>query len=179
VPTFDLAVYQGHLAAVDAAVGAQDKGTAFEDLAEYLFSTLDGVEIADRDANMAAEEIDLVLWNAQIEMVLRPWDSVISVECKNWSAAVGAPQLDSFISKMRRRSQKTGIFIAAHGVTGHYVTGDGTLPGGARELIRAALQEGIRVITLTLDDLRAVQSSDDLRNLIKRRYCGLYVHKVL
>jgi hypothetical protein len=178
VPAFDSTVYQARISSVDAAVSSHDKGKAFEDLAEYLFGTLNGVEVAGRDVRMGAEEIDLVLWNAQVEDVLRPWDGVIAVECKNWSSPVGASQLDSFISKMGRRSLKTGIFIAAHGVTGQYVTGDAALPGGAREVIRAALQEGIRVITITMDDLRAITCCDDLRVLIKRRYCGLYVQKV-
>jgi hypothetical protein len=176
---FDLAVYQAHLMRVDAATSADEKGAAFEDLAEYLLSRLNGVEVTGRDANMAAEEIDLVLWNAQVEDVLRPWEGVILVECKNWSNPVGAHQLDSFIGKMRRRSLRTGIFIAAHGVTGQYVTGSMAQPVGALELIRAALQEGIRVITITMDDLRSVTCCDDLRDLIKRRYCGLFVHKVL
>jgi hypothetical protein len=176
VAQFDLVIYQQLLTQVDAAVTAHQKGVAFESLADYLLGTLNGVEVAGRDVDMAAEEIDLVLWNAQIEEVLRPWDGVILVECKNWSAAVGAPQLDSFIGKMRRRALKTGIFIAANGVTGQYASG--VNPGGALELIRAALQEGIRVITITMDDLRAISSCDELRTLIKRRYCGLFVHKV-
>jgi hypothetical protein len=178
VSVFDLTFYQALISQVDAAVDSHQKGKAFEDLADYLLSTLNGVEVAERDARMEAEEIDLVLWNAQVEDALRPWDGVILVECKNWSGPVGAPELDSFISKMRRRFLKTGIFIAANDVTGQYVNGDATLPGGARELIRSALQDGIRVITITMDDLRAITCSDDLRVLIKRRYCRLFVHKV-
>lgn len=176
---FDTAQYALLMANVDAAVTANEKGKSFEDLAEYILGTLDGIEVVQRDVNMGAEEIDLILWNAQVEAVLKPWEGVIPVECKNWSSAVGAPQLDSFIAKIRRRSLKTGILVAANGVTGTYETGDLTTPGGAAEIIRAALQEGIRVITLTMSDLRAITGTDDLRELIKRRYCGIYVHKVL
>jgi hypothetical protein len=144
----------------------------------YLFEHLDGVEVTEHDIRMPSEEIDIVLWNAQREEVLRPWEAVILVECKNWSANVGAPQLDNFIGKLRRRSLKTGIFVAALGVTGGFIKGDGNEPGAAG-LIRSALQEGIRVIVITLADIRALTSLDDIRALIKRRYCGLYVHKVL
>ena len=42
------------------------------------------------------------------------------------------------------------------------ISGSATEPGGAVELIRSALQEGIRVITITMDDLRVVGSTDDL-----------------
>jgi Restriction endonuclease len=174
---FDLDRYDALLGGIRAAQTAMEKGRAFEDLAVYLFSALDGVEVMHRDARMAAEEIDLVLWNAQTEAVLKPWDDVILVECKNWSTAIGAAVLDSFIGKLRRRSCRTGILVAANGVTGGFVSGDGN-EVGAIGIIAAALQEGIRVIVLTKDDLEAVTSVDDLLKLIKYRYCGLYVHRV-
>jgi hypothetical protein len=175
---FDLPSYQKLIEDVDKAKTNNLKGSTFERLCNYLFNCLDGVEVVERDIRMDSEEIDLVLWNAQIEEVLRPWEFVILVECKNWSEKVGAAPLDNFIAKLRRRSLKTGIFIAANGVTGGFLRGDGNEPG-AVGIIRSALQEGIRVITITMDDLRLFSSADDFRNLIKRRYCGLFVHKVL
>lgn len=175
---FDPAHFATLISSVDAAVTADAKGASFELLAMYLFEHLDGVEITQHDVLMPAEEIDIVLWNAQREEVLRPWEAVILVECKNWSGHVGAQPLDSFIGKLRRRSLKTGIFIAASGVSGGFIRGDAT-ERGATEIIRSALQEGIRVIVITMDDIRAVTNIDDIRNLIKRRYCGLYVHRVL
>lgn len=175
---FDYAQLAAYIANVDTATTNQEKGASFETLAMYLFEHLDGVEVAEHDIRMPSEEIDIVLWNAQREEVLRPWEAVILVECKNWSANVGAPQLDNFIGKLRRRSLKTGIFVAAMEVTGGFIKGDGNEPG-AVGLIRSALQEGIRVIVITLTDIRTLTSLDDIRALIKKRYCGLYVHKVL
>ncbi len=175
---FDLAQLTAHIANVDAAVTSQEKGALFEVLAMYIFQHLDGVEVTEHDIRMPSEEIDIVLWNAQLEEVLRPWEAVILVECKNWSGNVGAPALDNFIGKLRRRSLKTGVFIAATGVTGGFLRGDANEPG-AVGIIRSALQEGIRVIVITFDDIRGLTSLDDIRSLIKKRYCGLYVHKVL
>jgi len=175
---FDRTQLAALIDAVDAAATANDKGATFETLARYLFEHLDGVEVTGQDISMPSEEIDLVLWNAQREDVLRPWEAVILVECKNWSAAVGAPALDNFIAKMRRRSLKTGIFIAANGVTGGFLEGDAH-EIGAIGIINSALQEGIRVVVLTMADIRALTSADDVRQLLKRRYCGLYVKKVL
>lgn len=175
---FDPATFARLIGDVDAALTASDKGARFETLASYLFEHLDGVEVTERDARMPSEEIDLVLWNAQMEQVLRPWDSIVLVECKNWSGRVGSQSLDSFIGKLRRRSLRNGIFISANGVTGGFLDGDGDEPG-AVGLLRSALQEGIRVIVMTMSDIRAISGLDDIRNLIKRRYCGLFVHKVL
>lgn len=175
---FELSAYQKLISDADNAKTNNLKGSTFELLCKYLFKCLDGVEVVEHDIRMDSEEIDLVLWNAQIEEVLRPWEFVILIECKNWSEKVGAALLDNFIAKLRRRSLKTGIFIAANGVTGSFLRGNGNEPG-AVGIIRSALQEGIRVITITIDDLRLINSADDCRDLIKKRYCGLFVHKVL
>lgn len=174
---FDLAGYQALLDRVAAARSNNEKGAAFEELSAYVFSALDGVEVTHRNARLPAEEIDLVLWNAQIEPVLRPWNDVILVECKNWSSPVGAQLLDAFIRKLQRRACTTGIFVAALGVTGGFINGNGNEIGAAR-ILSSALEQGIRVVVLTLDDLRQISSVDDIRNLIKRRYCGLFVHRV-
>ena len=163
---------------VDVATTNQQKGQSFELLSIYMFKHLNGVDIAEHDIRMPSEEIDIVLWNAQTEEIFRPWDSVILVECKNWSSTVGASVLDNFVNKVRRRALSTGIFVAANGVTGGFVRGDGNEPG-AVGFLTSALQDGIRVIVITMDDIRAITSLDDIRELIKKRYCGLYVHKVL
>ena len=173
---FDKKTYEGLIENLDSATTSHEKGDRFEELCSYLFSNLNGVSIEGRDVVMASEEIDIVLWNAQTEEVLRPFDSTILIECKNWTKAVGAPSLDSFISKIRRRTLKTGIFIAANGVTGDFL--NGSAGNGAIDIIKAALGEGIRVITLNKNDLDSISSIDDFRTLIKKRYCGLFVHKI-
>lgn len=175
---FDLNHFRTLINDVDAATTNQQKGQSFELLSIYMFAHLNGVDITEHDVRMPSEEIDIVLWNAQTEEILRPWDSVILVECKNWSSAVGASVLDNFVNKVRRRALTTGIFVAANGVTGGFVKGDGNEPG-AIGILTSALQDGIRVIVITMDDIRSLTSLDDIRALIKKRYCGLYVHKVL
>ena len=139
MPIFDKAVYDAMLGMVDGAATANEKGETFENVTQYVLSTLNVVEVMGRDADMPSEEIDLLLWNAQVEEVLRPWDGTILVECKNWTAKVAAPQLDSFISKMRRRSLRTGMLIAANGVTSGYVNGSVAEPNGVVGIIKSAL----------------------------------------
>src|SRR3546814_15938738 len=112
---------------------------------------LNGVDVTEHDIRMPSEEIDIVLWNAQTEEILRPWDSVILVESKNWSSTVGAPVLDNFVNKVRRRALTTGIFVAANGVTGGFVKGDATPPAPVPPL-PTPFQDGTRVTALTLPD---------------------------
>lgn len=174
---FDLAEHARLLHEVDVASTNHEKGQRFEALACSMFETLDGVEVSERNAMLPAEEIDIVLWNSRNEEVLVPWDHVILVECKNWSQRVDAQPLEVFVGKVRRRSLTTAIFIAANGVTGDFADGGGNSIG-AKRIIEAALQDGIRIIVLTLDDLRNITSVDDFRALIKSRFCGIYVSKV-
>lgn len=122
---------------VDVATTNQQKGQSFELLSIYMFKHLNGVDIAEHDIRMPSEEIDIVLWNAQTEEIFRPWDSVILVECKNWSSTVGASVLDNFVNKVRRRALSTGICVAANGVTGGFVSGDGNGPGAVGMLTSA------------------------------------------
>lgn len=174
---FDLTRYQTLLAAVRSAKTTKDKGASLEDFCDYLFSSLDGVAVEYRDALSKSEEIDLVLWNAQTDEVFRALDSVVFVECKNWTKPVEAKELDAFISKLRRKELKFGFFIAANGVTGDFLNGnDGS---GAVDIIKSALQSGIRVIVMTLQDLSYFTSIDEFRLLIRRRYTGLFVLKIL
>jgi len=175
---FDINHFRTLINNVDVATTNQEKGASFELLCINMFEHLNGVEVTEHDIRMPSEEIDIVLWNAQTEEILRPWDSVILVECKNWSSTVGAPVLDNFVNKVRRRALTTGILVAANGVTGGFVKGDGS-EAGAAGILTSALQDGIRVIVITIDDIRSLASLDDIRALIKKRYCGLYVHKVL
>ena len=175
---FDINKFKALTINVDNAVTNHEKGQSFELLSIYLFEHLTGVEVREHDIRMKSEEIDIVLWNARREEVLVPWDSVILVECKKWSKPVGAAVLDNFVNKVRRRSLTTGIFIAANGVTGGFVKGDGNEPG-AVGILTSALQDGLRIIVITLDDIKAINSLDGIRELIKQRFCGLYVHKVL
>jgi hypothetical protein len=173
---FKLAQYQKLLTAAEQATKPRERGVAFERLCKYLLEALDGVEVHSSNVYTASEEIDLQIWNAGIEPVLRHWGDVFLVECKNWTSRVGAPAVESFIGKLRRRNCKNGLFIAAGGVTGGFA-GRG-VRGAARLIESAFMQDGIRVLVLTLDDLKAITNVEDLRTLLKRRLCLLYASKV-
>jgi Holliday junction resolvase-like predicted endonuclease len=175
---FNLQQYQALIQAVDQAIGNHQKGATFEALSAYLFESLDGVEVAERNINLPTEEIDLLIWNARLEEVLTPWDQVILVECKNWSGPVGAATLRTFLHKVHEMHLKTGIFVAANGVTGDFVNGNNVEIGAAKLLHDALIRDNIRVIVVRMDDMRNIANVDALRQLIKSRYCKIYMHKV-
>lgn len=173
-----LPTYTALLVAARNATTAADKGTTLENLAAYLFPCLDGVELRDRDIHTDSEELDLVLWNARTEPVLSSWNDVILVECKNWSTPVGSRDVAWFVNKVRDRRLVNGIFVAKHGVTGDFLNGTRAQEGASVMLYNALIRDGIKIIVLTFDDLTALTTEDQLRELIKTRYCKLFVKKV-
>jgi hypothetical protein len=174
----DMPTLVGLIGALDAAASAHDKGVTLEALAAYLFGEIEGIEIRETNVNAPSEEVDLLLWNAKRDEVFVPWDSVIPVECKNWSAPVGASALDNFVAKIRLKHLSTGIFVAANGVTGDFVNGNDADRGAVYRLREHLTRDGIRVVVIRMDDIRAITAHQDLLDLIKDRYCKVYMHRV-
>ena len=143
----ELLKYQSLLKKVNSSITNQEKGKYFEDLCEYLFSKIDGVKIASRNISTNSEEIDIILLNSKTDESFKFLDDLILVECKNWSSPVNSMNMSWFVSKLRKRNLKTGIFIATQGFTGDFINGkNGT---GAIEVIKSALTEGIRLILIS------------------------------
>jgi hypothetical protein len=108
------------LASLDLAQDAQAKGEALEALMAAAFSIKPQLQVVERTYSTGDEEIDLIVKNN----VARPfWQSLgsplIFVECKNWSAPVGAPEIRNFEVKLQNHSPKTriGVLVAAGGFT--------------------------------------------------------------
>lgn len=175
---FDPATFAAYVQSVDVAVTNHDKGKSLEDLSSYLFNCIDGIEVRETNINGPAEEVDLLLWNAKTTQVFQPWDNLISVECKNWSQPAGAHLIDSFASKIRLKHLTTGIFIAANGVTGDFVNGNSQNRGAVYRLHEHLTRDGIRIVVVRMDDLRGLVDIHDFIELIKDRFCKIYMHRV-
>ncbi|AIA75773.1 hypothetical protein FF32_13260 [Halomonas campaniensis] len=175
---FDAATFATHVDAVDNAVTNQEKGNSLESLSSYLFNSIDGIEVRETNIYGPAEEVDLLLWNAKIAQVFEPWDNLISVECKNWSNPAGANLIDNFAAKIRLKHLTTGIFIAANGVTGDFVNGSNQNRGAVYRLHEHLTRDGIRIVVIRMDDLRGLVDINDFLELVKDRYCKIYMHRV-
>ncbi len=175
---FDIATFNALINGVDTAATNDDKGKSLEELARYLFNCIDGIEVRETNINGPAEEVDLLLWNARREEAFVPWDTVISVECKNWSRPAGASFIDNFAAKIRLKHLSTGIFIAANGVTGDFVNGNNEDRGAVYRLHEHLTRDGLRIIVIRMEDLRSLTNLDEFFSLVKDRYCKIYMHKV-
>ena len=108
------------LSELATAPDAQHKGEALERLMAAVFSLSPALQVVARNYSTDDEEIDLVVKNN----VARPFwqglgSALIFVECKNWTARVGAPEVRNFEVKLQNHQPVTrvGILVAPNGFT--------------------------------------------------------------
>ncbi len=156
----------------DLAQVSAHKGKALEDLICYLFEKIPGISVTRRNQMNIhnTEEIDVAFWNEKNNggLVFLPY--IILVECKNWSSPVGSIDVSWFKEKVKHRAQDIGIFIAANGITGNQY--DLTQ---SQSIISSALQEGIRLIVITRNEILNFRTTDCLIKIIKEKLCELVV----
>jgi len=164
------------LKVADAATTPVAKGRAFEDLACYLFESIPGISVYDRNVldYFESEEIDLALLNEQHPRGLKAFDAWFLIECKNWSKPVGSAEVATFISKLANRSLGFGILIAANGITGTVDDGD-----RAHAHIAIALSRSIRLIVITRTEIESLMRIEDLVELIKRKLGQLFAGRTI
>jgi hypothetical protein len=106
------------LQAVDSAATNDARGTALEDLTDYLFTRIRGVTVFERDRvdNEGAHELDLLLWNDQLPAALPFLEAVLLIECKA-DANPGERCCRLFIRKLRVGVRETDSY-SNRGITG-------------------------------------------------------------
>ena len=153
-----------------AAATTTDQGRALEDLICYLFESIPGIIVTERNVLNAfgTEEVDVAFWNDQNRQGAWFLPTILLVECKNWSRPVGSTEVASFVRRLENRGLDHGFLVASQGVTGK--------PGeltDANFQITTALKDGIKVIVIDRYDIQALHTSGDLVVLIKRKLCRL------
>jgi hypothetical protein len=97
------------VARVDAAESAADKGSSLELLMEALFAQVPGFLIFQRNLRTETEELDLVIMNGSSDPIFSKEESIIIVECKNWTASVGRPNFSALMDKMGQRRTRCSL----------------------------------------------------------------------
>ena len=153
--------------------GSVARGSALEDLVEYLFTCVPSVQLYERDVkdDSGAQEIDLVFSHYQSISLLPMPDVTAIVECKNERRKTSSDQVRSFGSKLRSRSLSVGILVTASGLSGSKRT-------HAHSSIRDELGLGVSIIVATLEDLCKITSMpDDFSRLLTERINELRTHR--
>jgi len=157
---------------IEHAETNNSRGEAFEDLCCYLLGKVRGVRIGRRDAlnYPGSQEMDIICWvdcgSSPLSFI--PW--ILVVEAKCYTDPVSSKEVGAFVDKLRRRRVEYGILVAMNGISGELVNGT-----HAWDIIRRALWDGIRVIVLTGDDIRSVQTTEAFVTLIQDKLMDLTV----
>jgi hypothetical protein len=159
--------YAKLISAVDQATGSAAKGESLEELLAYLLEEVPGYLAMERNVlnAFATEELDIAVIHSRDPEGLSFLPAIVLVECKNWSAPVDSAAVSYFATRVRNRGCEVGILVAASGITG-----DPAGPTAAQfEGAVALAKDGIKVLVVTLDDLRVFNSIDDFVALLRTR----------
>lgn len=161
---------QGFITQMTDAQTSYDKGKALEDLISLIFSSIPGVEIAQRnELNVhGTEEIDIALWNNKSDEGFYFLPNIILIECKNWSQAVGSVEVAYFSHKLESRSCDHGILVAVNRITGNVDD-----LSHAHQIVSQSLTKGIRLVVIELDELMEINTSEEVVMLMKKKLLEL------
>src|SRR3954452_18609590 len=94
MPRISQSRVQGYLRRAEIALTSAAKGAELEGLVAYLFGTVPGIRVTDRNEYSAfdTEEIDIACWNDHVPDGLSSaeFPAIILIECKNWSKPVSS-----------------------------------------------------------------------------------------
>lgn len=148
------AIYEATLNASTASA----KGKSLEDLAEYIFLCIPGINTIARNLRTLAEEIDLAFSNSGVGFWREIGDPFI-VECKNLSAAVEAKMIRDFRMKLQTKGLRAGFVVTTNRLT--------------REAIielRQSLADGRAIIALERVHLEAIANGTQLGTVLAERF---------
>lgn len=111
---------------------------------------------------MRAEQVDLAACHMG---ALDPLPNLFLVECKYWDKPMTSTAVGYFINTCANRLVALGIILSKEGLTGN--KDEAT---NAHSLAYGAASRGVHILVVTLDDLKALNTSDDLVTLLRRAW---------
>ena len=144
----------------------KERGDALEELFCYLLCELPGIVVRRNTRDpMRSKEIDITVANAHEARWLKLYPTAFLVECKNWDEPVAAKVVADFILKLEESFVAAGVLVAANGITGN-----ANSRTSAYQRIAMAQQQGRRVIVITMEQIKAVQTTEDFEALLRDEF---------
>jgi hypothetical protein len=159
-------VIRSYFERTSTATTTTEQGKALEDLICYVMENTPGISIADRNllSPFGTEELDIVLWNKMLPEGLFFLQSLLIVECKNWSAPVDGHVIEYFAGRLRHTGCNDGILVAANGITGSFKP-----MSGAHYHVMMALADDRRIMVVTREELEALETAGQFVRLLQRK----------
>ncbi|WP_129670113.1 restriction endonuclease [Phytoactinopolyspora endophytica] len=159
----DRGAIKQHLQDIDSAKVPRVRGEILETLSRELLRSVPGCHvIRNVKSPLGAEEIDLVVGNDRRPGGLRLLPPVFCVECRARARPVDSRSISSFVNVLQNRAVTVGIVISTQGITG-----DRDKLTHAHSVVMQAAASGIRILSLTTEDISALASTSDLVDLIQ------------
>jgi len=155
----DIEKYSQMLYDAYSAKGSQNKGDLLEDVAEYLFKSLNLVSVRDRNLRTKSGEIDLVLeyTGGESPNLFEYQSRFVLVECKNVGSSVSSKEVGHFEKKMEESESSLGILIAWNGISGQE---------SGKNAQRYVDNSNHDIVVLTAEDLYRILDGESLYELI-------------
>lgn len=143
------------------------KGTLLEEVIVEILKLVPDLEIIDTRVNNGREEIDIQVRNFNRKKIWADFESVIFVECKNWSNPVGSDEIRNFVGKLNSNGLSIGILVATSDITGG-------LLDGSRGEIKNLLSHGKKIVVLNGDDIKEILRCTDVSDKIDDKFTELF-----
>jgi hypothetical protein len=163
----DPQVVRDLLVAAKQGTTADERGKRYESLLEYVFSSVpSALVVSNRRNYFGAEQVDLAVSNGGAFPGL---PEVFLVECKNYSERVDSKSVGYFLFICMVRGVELAVVAAAEGLTG-----EASDTSYAHSLALSASTRGCRLVVITTADLLALTSSQDLADMLRKRFLSAW-----
>lgn len=150
---------------VENASTREEKKRVYEEMADFLFSSIKCTTIKERNLYNRVGEIDLVIEYAgsQKYPIFDDYGRYILIECKNTSESVSSGQISKFADKMKESRINLGVIFAKNGISGE---GEGAY---ARRKVHNLFQrEGIAIAVINNNKLDQVLTGKTFYEILKQ-----------
>ncbi|GHO85229.1 restriction endonuclease [Dictyobacter formicarum] len=143
-----------------------EKKLTYEYLGIFLIGAIDGLTVIGHDERGVSEEIDLWVSNESTHPFWQRIPAAFIVECKNWGAPIGVPELRTLSAIMSDKNIPFSILLTKNGITGdrNHDAGD---------IIRNAFRDKKYILVLTQADLLEIANGMHPTEKIKQKYFDL------
>jgi Holliday junction resolvase-like predicted endonuclease len=166
-PEIDFDRLTKHWDGIKKARTNKEKKETLENLAVFLFGSIDRIRVIDKNVRTSAEEIDLILKNESTNPFWHQLGDPLLVECKNWNKKIGTSEVIVFKDKLETQGLKVGILVAINGLTG-------TKRKDAILKIREYRQREFRIIVLTGEDIEDICKGENPTDKLQEKYYDLF-----
>jgi len=135
------------------------KKNTLENLAAYLFNSLEGFSVIKRNYRGPSEEIDLLVANESNDVFSASLGTPLVVECRHRKTPASSKDIRDFKGKLEDAGLKSGILITLKGVAGDRYD--------AVAVIREARKAGMSIVVVSMNDLISIGEGKDPIETIK------------